>query len=464
METVLATARDVLSKHAADGDKWSSPSSLLVVDLVQLRRKIKEWYLCFPRVKPFFAVKCNPNSKILEEIARVSLNMEVSGDNAANRIGFDCASEREVDMVAAAVEQCSGASWDRLQSRWASSIIFANPCKPRRSLEKAKQMGVKRMTFDNADELLKVAQFYPAAELLLRLDVDGKSLADRVDVALGTKFGVSSCEEARSLLIQARDLSLTVVGLAFHVGSGCRDLNRYVAALEFAHHVFNVANEELQFTPKLHVLDIGGGFPGISRIDPFPKLQVESPQIAKRSANEFSDSYPSLQEVAATINPMLDKWWCSSKGFKVIAEPGRFFVQSTCTLFARVIEKFDVSRGFLPRGLAASPKENLVQRVYRLAEGVHGTFKNSAVLSYKFQPAVLDCNHYDWSSTHRAIFRGCSDFEADVASGGHNVVQLPDLLVGDYVYFANMGAYSIALASESKAFPLPDLVYIQHNS
>lgn len=58
----------------------------------------------FPRVNPFYAVKCNPNPAIIAMLAALGA-------------GFDCASEAEVELVLSA-----GVTQEQ--------IIYAHPCKP----------------------------------------------------------------------------------------------------------------------------------------------------------------------------------------------------------------------------------------------------------------------------------------------------------------------------------------------
>ena len=43
-------------------------------------------------------------------------------------------------------------------------IIFANPCKVVSHLKYAASSGVKKMTFDNEEELLKVKKYFPDAK------------------------------------------------------------------------------------------------------------------------------------------------------------------------------------------------------------------------------------------------------------------------------------------------------------
>jgi ornithine decarboxylase len=86
--------------------------------------------------------------------------------------GFDCASAREIELILnLGVEP--------------SRIIFANPCKAASSITFARSRGIRKMTFDNKDELYKIRDLYPEAKLLLRIFADDKSSLCR----LGQKFG-----------------------------------------------------------------------------------------------------------------------------------------------------------------------------------------------------------------------------------------------------------------------------------
>ena len=70
--------------------------------------------------------------------------------------GFDCASRAEMEQVLGL-----GVAADR--------IIFANTVKMRSPLAFARQSGVAKVTFDDANELEKIRECYPEAELVLRI-------------------------------------------------------------------------------------------------------------------------------------------------------------------------------------------------------------------------------------------------------------------------------------------------------
>lgn len=73
------------------------------------------------------------------------------------------------------------------------------------------------------------------------------------------KFGCDVITEAPSLLRLARSLELDVVGICFHVGSGCGEPMAYRRSIAAAHELFELASD-IGFNMQL--LDIGGGFPG----------------------------------------------------------------------------------------------------------------------------------------------------------------------------------------------------------
>lgn len=55
-----------------------------------------------------------------------------------------------------------------------------------------------------------------------------------------------------------------MVGISFHVGSGCMDPPAYAKAIQAARKLFDFAE---QFGYNFNLLDIGGGFPGDTNTD-----------------------------------------------------------------------------------------------------------------------------------------------------------------------------------------------------
>lgn len=80
--------------------------------------------------------------------------------------------------------------------------------------------------------------------------------AENAQCPLGAKFGCDPFFEAPKLLKAAKSMALNVVGISFHVGSGCRDYPIYYKAIGICKNLFE-QGEDLGFNMSL--LDIGGG-------------------------------------------------------------------------------------------------------------------------------------------------------------------------------------------------------------
>lgn len=211
---IAAVARSLLRKH--------NPSdSFYMVDLGQVRVNVARWRAALPGVDPFYAVKCNPDGRVLRELARLG-------------VGFDCASKDEIGAALSATS--------------AERVLFAHPCKRPADLEFARGAGVARTVFDNASELAKIAGTHPRASCLLRIKVDNPV----AKVPMGAKYG-ATMEEVPGLLGVARRLGIDVVGASFHVGSAAdADPSVFERAIADAERVLTMSGGR--------VLDIGGGF------------------------------------------------------------------------------------------------------------------------------------------------------------------------------------------------------------
>jgi ornithine decarboxylase len=159
-----------------------------------------------PRVVPFYAIKCNPEPGMVRLLAALGA-------------GFDCASLGEVKQVLDLGVP-------------PSRIIFAHPCKRACDIRYARDHGVGLTTFDTESELHKIAAAFPGFKCVLRIRADDPEAR----VPLGLKYGANP-DEAPRLLAAAQRLGLAVVGVSFHVGSACKNLAAYSAAIEKAKQV-----------------------------------------------------------------------------------------------------------------------------------------------------------------------------------------------------------------------------------
>lgn len=75
----------------------------------------------------------------------------------------------------------------------------------------------------------------PPHRLVLRIATDDSKAKCRLSV----KFG-ASLKTSRELLERAKELGLDIIGVSFHVGSGCTDPETYTQAILDARCVFDM--------------------------------------------------------------------------------------------------------------------------------------------------------------------------------------------------------------------------------
>jgi len=393
------SVKDVIKKHIQEhNDEEEDP--FLVCDIGQIVRQHVKWITNLPRVEPFYAVKCNGDPLLLKTLVTMGT-------------GFDCASKGEISKMLS-----YGVSPNK--------IIYANPCKQNSHIRFAAANGVEMMTFDNIDELYKVKKYHPNAKMVLRvLTDDSNSLCK-----LGLKFGASP-SAARELLEKAKELEINVIGVSFHVGSGCFAASAFNDAVIVARNVFDIG-KELGFDFTL--LDVGGGFPG-----------SDSENI-------------SFGEVCEVLRNAIDKYF--PPNVRVIAEPGRYYSASAFTLASQIIARRVVKRdgddGFA--GLNDHPSY-----MYYINEGIYASF-NSLMFDHQHaHPKPLAKNgqfFFDGGLNNEAEFN-CSVWgpTCDSLDCLTKNCLLPQLDVGDWLYFEEMGAYTICAASEFNGFQKSKILY-----
>ncbi|EHH14543.1 hypothetical protein EGK_00487 [Macaca mulatta] len=352
----------------------------MLADLDMLASRHQAFCQALPQVSPFYAVKCNSSPWVLRVLAALGT-------------GFDCASQVELEQVLGL-----GVAPSR--------IIYANPCKPASHIWYAARHGVQLLTFDSEEELTKVAQHHPGARLLLRL----RTQDSQSTFPLSTKFG-ASLEACGHLLTSARDLGLAVVGASFHVGSNCQTPQSFTQAIADCPCVFEMGRGAGH---DMSCLDIGGGFPGTE------------------------DSGPKFEEMARVISAALAQDFPEERGVKVIAEPGRFYMESVCTAAVNIIAKKAVLEPGGSRKL-----------MYYLNDGHYGSFRLGhrepvprvpiVVKEFCSEPPLFPCTLYGptCDASDRLFLED---------------VRLPELDVGDWLVFPSMGAYTSSMSCSFNGF------------
>jgi ornithine decarboxylase len=360
---------------------------LVVIDHDILRRNYAAFRRHLPKVQCYYAVKANPDPAIVRTFYRAGAS-------------FDVASLPEFMLVCENIRRLSPRAqqdfiWDK--------IIYANPTKPRATLE-ALDRYKPLVTFDNLTELHKIRRHAPRAGLVLRLRVPNTGSM----VELSSKFGCDA-GEAVDLIAEAFRIGLIVEGLSFHVGSQCTNFENFVQALNLSAAVMREAKDRLG--RPIRILDIGGGFPA-----PYNKHVRPFSELARKINVEIQRLFP--------------------RDLEILAEPGRFLVATAARAVARIIGKA-VRDG---------------KRCYYIDDSVYHTFSG----------IIFDHCPYPLKAFKRGRAEVCAVF-GQTCDGLDTISQselLPDLEIDEMVYAENIGAYSNASATWFNGFPPAKVIHL----
>lgn len=259
--------------------KITQKTPYLLMDLDSVADKYQEMHKSLPDFKIFYAVKCNPEERILKRLHKEGSLFEVASVGEIKRlikIGFN-------------LDGC----------------IYSNPVKPTEHIAEAYKLGVRYFAYDCPEELEKIAKAAPGSKVYLRMTVSNHGSL----INLANKFGADK-SHAVMLLLLAQDLGLEAFGLAFHIGSQSENVRLWDQAFD---DVVDVLNELKEQKVTLKCLNIGGGFPA-----------------------RYTEKVPTMGEISRRINKNLKKLpykmelWC---------EPGRFMVAEAGVIATTVIGK-----------------------------------------------------------------------------------------------------------------------------
>lgn len=255
--------------------KYTRP--FLIVDTAIVRGKVGRFRAAMPRVRPHYAVKANPDRRVLKVLVQEGA-------------GFEIASVAELDLLLGLGVP-------------ANEVFYSNPVKSRESIAYAAAKGVEWFVADSPGELRRVFEVAPQARQYLRIAAPNIGS----DWPLSGKFGAGT-NEAREIIGLAAKLGVDLAGITFHVGSQCRNPENWRVALEKARALFDLMSRA-GLRPRL--LNIGGGFP-VRHVKPIPSIELIG-QVVNEGLKAFP---PEVQ---------------------VIAEPGRYLVSDAGYFVCRVL-------------------------------------------------------------------------------------------------------------------------------
>jgi len=249
----------------------------LILDTAIVRAKARRFRAAMPRVRPHYAVKANPDRRVLKVLAQEGC-------------GFEIASTSELDLLLSL-----GVN--------AAEVFYSNPVKSRESIACAAAKGVEWYVVDSPEEMRRVFEIKPDAKQYLRIATPNIGS----DWPLSGKFGAGA-SDAREIIAAAAKLGADLAGITFHVGSQCRNPENWRVGIEKARTLFD-SMTRAGLRPRM--LDIGGGFP-VRHVKPIPSIEVIGEVV-----NEALKAFPA--EV------------------RVVAEPGRYLVSDAGYFVCRVM-------------------------------------------------------------------------------------------------------------------------------
>ncbi|TCP43134.1 type III PLP-dependent enzyme [Rhodovulum marinum] len=332
-----------------------------------------------------YAVKANPAPAIVERLVALGS-------------GFDAASRAEIEL-------CLG-----LGAR-PETVSFGNTVKRAADIAFAHRAGITLFAADAEEELDKIAEHAPGAQVYIRVLVT----ASAADWPLSRKFGCAP-GKVQPLLERARAAGLRPVGLSFHVGSQTRVAAMWGPVLDEVAGTWHAARAA---GFDLELLNIGGGFPA------FYGEEVEAPTAYAAAVRA---------QIAARFGDVP----------RVMAEPGRGLVAECGAIAAEVM-------------LVSRKCDTDAFRWVYLDIGKFSGLAETMDEAIRYQ-FVTDRDHEPMAP---CILAGPSCDSADVLYEKRPVLLPTGLKAGDRVIIRNTGAYTSSYASVGfNGFPPLDVVVI----
>jgi ornithine decarboxylase len=274
-DTHAEASLDFETVRQAARQRYQRP--FLILDNAIVRDKLRRFRAALPRVRAHYAVKANPDRRVVEALLQEGCSFEI-------------ASTAELDLLLDLGADPAG-------------VFYSNPVKPREAIATAAGKGVEWFVVDSVDELRRVHEAGAGAKAYLRIATPNIGS----DWPLSGKFGADA-GEIREIIQTAAKIGADLAGVTFHAGSQCRNPENWRVGIEKARTTFD-AMAKAGLRPRM--LDIGGGFP-VRHVKPIPSIEVIGEVV-----NEALEAFP--PEV------------------QVVAEPGRFLVSDAGYFVCRVM-------------------------------------------------------------------------------------------------------------------------------
>jgi ornithine decarboxylase len=213
----------------------------------KLVQNVTVWKKYLPSVNLYYAMKCNPHPKIINELSKLD-------------IGFECSAISEI-------KQCLPFNKD---------IIYGHPHKTKISIDDVKQYGIQKLVYDSIDQLKLMYSIYPKSQPILRI----QSCEEKSEIKFNQKFGAHN-EDLDELIYFHNKNNYNLHGISFHVGSKCYYPEQYCHSIDKIQTLIN------KYNLKINIIDIGGGF---------PLLNEEEFKNHANVIQTYINKHPSLQK------------------------------------------------------------------------------------------------------------------------------------------------------------------------
>lgn len=342
--------------------KISPAIPMSVLNTYALAATTKRFVTTFPG-DVMFAVKCNPDPLFLQTMYNHGVHR------------FDVASLYEIALL-------------RDLAPFAT-LYFMHPIKaPEAITEAYTRHRVRAFVLDTADELDKILEatnYADDLELFVRIAVPKGNVATDFSAKFGAKPNIAADLIARTAAHAAK------LGVSFHVGTQCTDVNVYANAIAYAAGV--IANSG----SNVETLDIGGGFP--------TALSSETP--------------PAIETYMETIRKTLLEHGLD--GLELLCEAGRGLVADAGSLVVRVEGR----------------KEDLLY----INDGTYGgLFEAGGAIGLPYPTRLIRKDEtHSHQETQAFRLAGPTCDSVDMMNGPF---MLPaDVQTGDWIVFDKLGAY-----------------------
>ena len=359
------------------------PTLVLDTELVAQQYHALKLGLGFAHIH--YAVKANPTREIIERLVEIGSH-------------FDAASRGEIELCLS-------------QGAEPQHISFGNTIKKPGDIRFAHNAGITLFAADAEEELEKIAENAPGAEVYIRVIVENS----QADWPLSRKFGCRA-SMVPDLFARAVELGLSPLGLSFHVGSQTRRAEYWAPVLDSVAEIWNDLKAR-GYAPSL--LNIGGGFPAF-----------------------YGDPIDTPTSYASKVMALVTERFGAVA--RVMAEPGRGMVAEAGAILAEVVLVSKKSDDDAHRWVYLD-----IGRFSGLAETEGEAIRYALTTTRDFDP-MGPC-----------ILAGPSCDSADVLYEKRPVALPLTLKAGDKVVIRNAGAYTSAYSSVGfNGFPPLDVIVL----